>query len=186
MATRIEPLMTIADLDAMPDDEYRYEIIEGELFVSRSPSLTHQSVSGNLFMSIKTFLLKNPIGEIWTTPGVIFSEFSGVIPDLVYISHQRRAEIASGDRVIGAPDLVIEIILPGSENERRDRIAKKQLYGKYRVKEYWIVDFEKRSIEVYQLRGHSMRLHSRLSELDEVTSSVLPGYRCKVQAIFAI
>ena len=81
MVTRIEPLMTIADLDAMPDDEYRYEVIEGELFVSRSPTLTHQSVSGNLFMGIKTFLLENPLGEIWATPGVILSEFSGVIPE---------------------------------------------------------------------------------------------------------
>ena len=186
MATRIEPLMTIADLDAMPDDEHRYEIIEGELFVSRSPSLTHQSVSGNLFMSIKTFLLENPIGGIWATPGVILSESSGVIPDLVYISHQRRAGIASGDRVTGAPDLVIEILSPGSENERRDRVAKKQLYGKHGVKEYWIVDFENRSIEVYQVRGHSMRLRARLSELDEVTSPVLPGYRCEVKTSFAI
>ncbi len=186
MATRIEPLMTIADLDAMPDDEYRYEIIEGELFVSRSPSLTHQSVSANLFRSIDTYLIDNPLGRIWTTPGVIFSEFSGVIPDLVYISHQRRAEIASGDRLTGAPDLVIEILSPGSENERRDRVAKKQLYGKYGVKEYWIVDFENRAIEVYQLRGHSMRLRARLNDQDEITSSVLPGYRCKVQTIFAI
>ena len=184
MATRIEPLMTIADLDAMPDDEYRYEIIEGELFVSRSPSLTQQSVSGNLFRSIDTYLIDNPIGRIWATPGVIFSELSGVIPDLVYISHQRRAEIASGDRVTGAPDLVIEIISPGTENERRDRVAKKQLYGKHGVKEYWIVDFENRSIEVYQFRGFSMRLRDRLNE--KITSSVLPGYRCKVQTIFAV
>ena len=186
MATRIEPLMTIADLDAMPDDEYRYEIIEGELFVSRSPSLTHQTVSGNLFRSIDTYLIDNPIGRIWATPGVVLSEFSGVIPDLVYISHQRRTEIASGDRVTGAPDLVIEIVSPGSENERRDRVAKRQLFGKYGVKEYWIVDFEKRSIEVYQLRGHSMRLGSRLNDKDEITSSVLPGYHCRVETIFAI
>ena len=186
MATRIEPLMTIADLDAMPDDEYRYEIIEGELFVSRSPSLTHQTVSGNLFRSIDTYLIENPIGRIWATPGVILSEFSGVIPDLVYVSHQRRAEIASGDRVTGAPDLVIEILSPGSENERRDRVAKKQLYGKHGVKEYWIVDFENRSIEIYQPRGHSMRLRARLNDQDEITSSVLPGYRCKVKTIFAI
>ena len=186
MASRIEPLMTIADLDAMPDDEYRYEIIEGELFVSRSPSLTHQSVSGNLFRSIDTYLIENPIGRIWATPGVILSEFSGVIPDLVYISHQRRAEIASGDRVTGAPDLVIEIVSPGSENERRDRVAKKPLYGKHGVKEYWIADFENRSIELYQSRGHSMRLRARLNDQDEITSSVLPGYVCRVETIFAI
>jgi len=115
MATHIEPLLTVADLDIMPDDGNRYEIIEGELFVSRSPSLTHQSVSGNLFRSVDTYLIQNPIGRLWHTPGVIFSELSGVIPDLVFVSHERRNEIASGDRITGAPDLVIEIVSPGAE-----------------------------------------------------------------------
>lgn len=64
MATHIEPLLTVADLELMPDDGNRYEVIEGELFVSRTPSLTHQSVSGNFFHSIKTYLVVNPIGEI--------------------------------------------------------------------------------------------------------------------------
>jgi Uma2 family endonuclease len=76
MATHIEPLLTIADLDSMPDDGNRYELIEGELFVSCSPSLKHQSVAGNILISVTTYLIENPIGKIWMTPGVIFSEFS--------------------------------------------------------------------------------------------------------------
>jgi Uma2 family endonuclease len=186
MATHIEPLLTVADLDIMPDDGNRYEIIEGELFVSRSPSLTHQSVSGNLFHSIRTYLVENPIGEIWATPGVIFSDYSGVIPDLVFVSHARRNEIASGDRITGAPDLMIEILSPGAENDRRDRLAKRQLYGKYGVTEYWIVDFEKRLIEVYLLRGQTLELQSLLTEQNEITSSALPGYRERVETIFSI
>ena len=163
MATQIEPLLTIADLDIMPDDGNRYELIEGEIFVSRSPSLTHQSVSGNIFLSIKAYLIENPIGEIWATPGVIFSEFSGVIPDLV-----------------------IEIVSLGAENERRDRLAKRQLYGKHGVKEYWIVDFEKRTIEVYLLQEQILQLQSLLTEKDEITSSVLPGYLAKVETILLV
>ncbi|HSQ20616.1 MAG TPA: Uma2 family endonuclease [Blastocatellia bacterium] len=186
MATHIEPLLTVADLDIMPDDGNRYEVIEGELFVSRSPSLTHQRVSGNFFHSLKTYLVENPIGEILATPGVIFSELSGVIPDLVFVSHERRNEIASGDRITGAPDLVIEIVSPGVENERRDRLAKRQLYGKHGVKEYWIVDFEKRTVEVYVLQGPTLALKSVLSEHDEVTSTVLPGYFGKVGALLSI
>jgi Uma2 family endonuclease len=186
MATNIDSLMTVADLDLMPDDGNRYEVIEGELFVSCSASLTHQSVSGNIFRSIDTYLLKNPIGKLWATPGVIFSELNGVIPDLVFVSHERRPEIASGERITGPPDLVIEIVSPGAENQRRDRIAKLQLYAKYGVKEYWIVDFEKRTIEVYQLLGQTLELQSILTEKDEITSSVLPGYSCKVETIFSI
>jgi Uma2 family endonuclease len=109
-----------------------------------------------------------------------------VIPDLVFVSHERRNEIASGERITGAPELVIEILSPGAENERRDRIAKRQLYAKYGVKQYWIVDFEKRTIEVYLLQGQTLELQSVLTEKDEITSSVLPGYRCKVETIFAI
>jgi Uma2 family endonuclease len=120
------------------------------------------------------------------TPGVIFGELSGVIPDLVFVSHERRSEIASGDRITGAPDLVIEIMSPGSENERRDRLAKRQLYGKYGVKEYWIVDFENRTIKVYLLLGQTLELRSVLTGQGEITSSVLPGFCCKIETVFSV
>ncbi len=184
MGIQIEPLLTINDLDVMPDDGNSYEVIEGELFVSRAPSLTHQSVSINLTVSIKNYLLQNPIGEVWTTPGVIFSEFSGVIPDIVFVSNERRVEIASGERITGAPDLVIEIVSPGAENERRDRIAKRQLYGKYGVKEYWIVDPYQKTIEVYLLEGRTLKLKATYTEKDELSSSVLAGFTCKVEIVF--
>jgi Uma2 family endonuclease len=184
MSTQIEPLLTIIDLDSMPDDGKRYEIIEGELLVSRAPNLTHQRVSGNLFAAFRGYLDHNPIGEILATPGVIFSEFSGVIPDVVFVSNERRAEIAAGERIMGAPDLIIEIVSPGAENERRDRIAKRQLYGKYGVKEYWVVDPYNRTIEVYLFKEKSLRLHATYAEADEVISSVLPGFTCKVENIF--
>jgi Uma2 family endonuclease len=184
MSTQIEPLLTIADLDAMPDDGNRYEIIDGELFVSRSPSLTHQRAFGNVFVRISNCLAQNPVGEVFATPGVIFSELSGVIPDIVFISNERRDEIASGERVFGAPDLIIEIVSPGSENERRDRIAKRQLYGKHGVKEYWVVDPHQRTIEVYYLIGQILKLQTVLQDQDELTTSLLPGFRCKVQDVF--
>jgi Uma2 family endonuclease len=184
MSTRIEPLLTIADLDAMPDDGNRYEIIEGELFVSRAPFLTHQRVSGNLFVRISNYLLEDPIGEVLATPGVIFSEFSGVIPDIVFISNERRGEIASSERITGAPDLIVEIVSPGSENERRDRIAKRQLYGKYGVKEYWVVDPEQRTIEIYARVGRSLKLRIVLQKRDELTTSLFPDFSCKVADIF--
>jgi Uma2 family endonuclease len=184
MSTQIEPLMTIEDLDAMPDDGNRYEIIEGELFVSCAPNLMHQSVSGNLVFNLKNYLIQNPIGVVWATPGVIFSKFSGVIPDLVFVSNERRVEIASGDRITGAPDLMIEIVSPGTENERRDRIAKRQLYGRHGVKEYWVVDPYQRTIEVYVLEGQILKLQATYAETDDLVSSILPGFSCKADEIF--
>ena len=185
MSTRVEPIMTIEDLDAMPDDGNRYEIIEGELIVSRSPSLAHQSVSGNFYFMIRDFLANNPIGKLWAAPGVILSQIDGVIPDLVFVSSGRLAEVASGDRIVGAPDLVIEIVSPGIENERRDRIAKRQTYGKFGVREYWVADYQKRTIEVYETDGTSLKLEATLGEQGELISRVMPGFRCAVSAVFA-
>lgn len=185
MSTQVEPIVTVADLDLMPEDDNRYEVIEGELFVSRAPGLTHQIIVGNLYSSIRGHLDQNPIGIVVAGPGVIFSEISGVIPDVIFISNERRVEIASGEKVTGAPDLVIEIVSPGAENERRDRVVKRQLYGRYGVKEYWVVDAQSRSVEIYLNDGQALRLAATLREPDEITSAVLPGYRCKVERIFA-
>src|SRR5262249_57548257 len=106
---------------------------------------------GNLVDSLSFFRRENQIGEIIATPVVIFSDYSAVIPDLVYISRERRQEIAAGRHITGAPDLVIEIVSPGAENEHRDRFAKRQLYAKYGVKEYWLVALEAGAIEGYVL-----------------------------------
>jgi Uma2 family endonuclease len=128
MAANPEIVLTMADIDVMPEDGNRYELIEGEVFVSRAPSLIHQRIVRNVVMSFGRYLDINPIGEVIPEAGVIFSDFSGVIPDVVYISNEQSKEIASGDRIKGAPDLIIEILSPGPENERRDRQVKRQLY----------------------------------------------------------
>jgi len=140
MAAKIDRLMTVDDLDAMPEDGNRYEVIEGELFVSRAPGLPHQIVSGNIFGFFFNYLAQHPIGRIIATPGLVFSQYSGVIPDLVFYRHARGREIIANDRLNAAPEIVIEILSPGRENISRDRVAKRQLYAKHGVKEYWIVD----------------------------------------------
>ncbi len=184
MATRIEPILTIADLEVMPEDGNRYELIEGELFVSRSPSLAHQTVMTKLPLYFGNYLNKHPIGFIMVTPGVLLSEYNAVIPDFIFVSNERRAAIATGERISGAPDLVAEILSPGAENERRDRIAKLHLYGKYGVKEYWILDPATRTIEVYRLQKRGLKLMATFQESAEVTSALLPGFHCPVADLF--
>jgi Uma2 family endonuclease len=181
MVAKIEPILTIADLDAMPEDGNRYELIEGELFVSCAPNLLHQGILRDLIIIFGAYLAKHPVGQIYPGPGVIFSDFSGVIPDLVFISNERLKQIATGARIQGTPELIIEILSPGAENERRDRHAKRQLYRKYGVKEYWVVNAQRREIEVY--RTARLRLVATLGMKDELTSPLLPGFRCPVKAI---
>ena len=180
----IDPLITVEDLDALPDDGNRYELFEGELFVSRAPGLTHQRVIGNVYAVVRFYLDDNPVGEIVLTPGVIFDFYNAAIPDALFISNERREEVITGERVTAAPDLMIEIVSPGKENARRDRVVKRQAYAKYGVKEYWVIDPESRSLEIYRLRGDVLELVETLTGVDEVTSPLLPGLRFSVHRIF--
>lgn len=184
MVAKIEPLMTVDDLDGMPEDGNRYEVIEGELFVSRAPGLPHQIVITNIIGCFLRYLDGNPIGMIVTTPGLILSKYSGVIPDLVFYSHARGKEIIADNRLNAAPEIVIEILSPGRENISRDRIAKRQLYAKHGVSEYWIVDTENRSIEIYRLAGPTLDLLAVLRNDDRITSAVLPDFNCPLAKIF--
>jgi Uma2 family endonuclease len=184
MTTKAQPL-TIADLDAMPEnDGYRYEIIEGELFVSRSPGLTHQIVASNLTILIGIYLQTNPIGLVLATPGLILSNYSGVIPDLVFFLHEDRAAIVTDERLTAPPRLVVEILSPGSPNVRRDRIAKLNLYGKHGVPEYWIVDPKRLELERYVMRDSSLELLETLHPGGHLTTDAIPGFSCEVREIF--
>ena len=185
MITKLKPL-TIADWDAMPyGDGNRYEIIEGELFVSTSPGLTHQMVLTNLIIRIGNFLQANPIGTIVAGSGVILSNFSGVIPDFVFFSREQRDTIVKDDRLHGPPALMVEILSPGSANVRRDRVVKLQLYAKHGVPEYWIVDPRKMTIERYVNQGSSLILSETLRYEDSLSTTTLPGFSCQMSEIFS-
>ena len=186
MVAKIEPLLTIDDLAATPDDGNRYELIEGELLVSRAPSITHQRIIHNFQVSIGVYLVRNPIGILVPGAGLIFNDFNGVIPDLVFVSEERRAEIASGEKLTGAPDLVIEVMSPGAENRQRDLVVKRQLYGRFGVKEYWVVDPVSRVIEIYRLRQQSLEKVATCSDKDEITSPLFPGLQLRAEEIFRL
>ncbi|MEK6301210.1 MAG: Uma2 family endonuclease [Acidobacteriota bacterium] len=186
MTTQIQPVLTVADLDCTPDDGNKYELIEGEIYMSRAPGLTHQITLQNFQMALGSYLTNNPIGIVVPGPGVIFDDFNGVIPDIVFFRNERRAEIASGERMNGAPDLVIEIISPGTENERRDRVLKRRLYGRFGVKEYWLVDLAGMTVEVCRLGEEGLELAAVFAGEDEMTSSVLPGFSVRVSDLFRL
>ena len=184
MITRLKPL-TIADWDAMPyGDGNRYEIIEGELFVSCSPGLTHQIVSDNLVFLIRSFLKTNPIGTVVSTPGLILSDLSGVIPDLVFFNQEQHDTIVIDDRLHGPPALLIEVLSPGSANIQRDRVTKLQLYAKHGVPEYWIVDPQNMILERYVDQESSLILLETLRYEDILSTTALPGFSCPMSEIF--
>jgi Uma2 family endonuclease len=184
MAARIEPLITVADLDACPDDSNRYELIEGELFVSRAPGIPHQRVLQNIQIALADYLRTNPIGIVVPGAGAVFSDYDAVIPDLAFVRTERWDQVVTGDKLKGALDLVVEVMSPGKENRDRDLLVKRQLYAKYGVAEYWIVDAENRLVEVYLLQNGRLVSSVTLGNADEITTALLPGFRMSIAAVF--
>jgi Uma2 family endonuclease len=184
MASRIEPLLTVADLDACPDDNNRYELIGGELFVSRAPGIPHQRVLQNLQISLMDYLRANPIGILVPGTGMILSDYDAVIPDLAFVRNERWDEVVTGEKFTRAVDLIIEIISPGKVNRERDLTVKRQLYAKFGVEEYWIVDSENLSVLIFRLRDQTLKDIVALKGDDPLASPLLPGFQLKVAAIF--
>jgi Uma2 family endonuclease len=133
------------DIWDTPEDGNRYEVIDGELYVAPPPVREHQHASSELQGTIWSYLRTNPIGVIYAAPfGVILTGLSGVQPDLVYVSNERRG-ILTDQGVSGAPDLVIEILSPSTRS--RDRGIKLRAYEAAGVPYYWIADPRARTLE---------------------------------------
>jgi Uma2 family endonuclease len=183
-----EPLRwTIADVDLLIADEWkRYEVIAGELFVTRAPHSKHQITLGRICRALQNWADEAGNGEAIPTPGVIFSEADSVIPDVVWISRDRLDRLLDeAGHITGAPELIAEILSPGTTNERRDREAKLKLYSSQGVQEYWIADYRLQQVEVYRRENLQLKLVMTLLATDEISSPLLPGFGCLVQRFFA-
>ena len=114
---------TSKDLERLPDiPGIRYEIIDGELYVSKAPAWEHQHTLGKTYQSLQTWNAQVCLGIALITPGLVAIGDDDVIPDVVWISLDRLAAIVDhAGHFTAAPELVIEVLSPGRENERRDR-----------------------------------------------------------------
>lgn len=181
---------TADDLEFMPEDDNRYELIGGKLFVSRAPHLDHQLLVSNLLFQFGFYLKKNPIGIVVTTPGVIFSKEDAVIPDLVFATNETvKKSVAGADekfegKFIAAPEFLIEILSYGKKDIEHDRVHKRELYGKFGVKEYWVVDGLFNTIEVYRLTEQGLDRIKRFEIHETIETPLLPDFSLKLTDIF--
>lgn len=176
---------TTADLELLPDNGTRYEIIDGELFMSRSPHLSHQDAGGNIYLELQIWSRTTRLGKAFINPGIIFSEANNVEPDVVWISNERLALLVDDSgHLTDAPELVVEVLSLGKENERRDREAKLKLYSSRGVQEYWIVDWRLQKVEIYRRESAKLQLVVTLLASDELSSPLLPDFTCSVSRLF--
>ncbi len=177
---------TAADLELLPDNGNRYEIIDGELFVTRSPHWGHQETGGRIFAALDAWSQSTGLGRTAPAPGIIFTDADNVIPDIVWASNERFAALLDeAGHLTGSPELIVEVLSPGAENERRDREAKLKLYSAQGVQEYWIADWRLQQIQVYRREQATLKLVATLFKNDELTSPLLPGFICPISRIFA-
>jgi Uma2 family endonuclease len=177
---------TYDDLCNLPDDGKRHEIIDGEHYVTPSPNTKHQRVSRELTAALVSYLGTHRVGELFVAPfDVVLSDLDVVEPDLIYISRE-RAGVLTEQHVRGAPDLVVEILSPGTR--KTDEITKRKLYERYGVAEYWVVDPDRESVKVYRRGGDgtfTRAAESSVESGDTITTPLLPGFSVALSQIFA-
>jgi Uma2 family endonuclease len=177
---------TYEDYLAFPEEgPLRYEVIDGELYTTPAPTPRHQRIIGKLFRITDVFLMQNPLGEMFLAPiDVIFahSPLQYMEPDLVYVSNERSA-IVTEQNIQGAPDLVVEVL--SRTTSLRDRREKRSLYERFGVPEYWIVDPETKTVQIFRLvEGHFMAPLD-LCKTDILESPLLPGLSVSFSVVFS-
>ncbi len=172
--------MNYADYAAIPADDKRHEIIEGEWYMTPAPELAHQRVSRNLQVLLHLHVVEHRLGEVLDAPvDVVLSEHTVVQPDLLFVSAE-RASILTVKNVRGAPDLVVEILSPSTA--AIDRGEKRAVYEGAGVREYWIVDPAASSFELHEF---SSPRRTRVYTGDQsFESALLPGLTVRLADVF--
>jgi Uma2 family endonuclease len=176
--------LTVDDLDAMPEEHEgdRHELIDGELVVSPPPGLRHQTVSSNVVFALELHVRATNAGRVSTAPtGIQLAPDNVLIPDACFVAADRVPATAS-KYLSEPPDLVVEILSP--RTRRRDQGAKRELYARFGVREYWIVDPTARRITILSLAGNRYA-SLPLSADGAIQSRVLPGLRLHLEEVFA-
>ncbi len=128
--------MTADEYEELPDDGCKYELIDGVVVMSPSPSFGHQDVAGEIEWQIRTFLKDHPVGSVAHETDAIFDPLRVYRPDLMFLS-TRRFPVPT-DRVRAIPDMVLEVLSPGTR--AMDLSTKRDDYQRFGVSEYWIAD----------------------------------------------
>ncbi len=176
---------TVEDYKSLTESsDQRYELIDGNLYMTPSPSIRHQAVLTNIFLLLASHVRASGSGRVLVAPlDVVLGrgeQRSVVQPDLLYISKDRASLLA--DDIVGAPDLVIEILSPSTA--RRDAVLKKSLYARSGVREFWIVDVDVETVDVFLLGkdGYGTPFHHDTD--GTIASTVVAGLEIAVAEVF--
>lgn len=176
--------LTYDDYVLIPEDGLRHEILDGEHFVSPAPRPRHQIALANLHFKLMGFISEKRLGRVLFAPlDFVFDKHNVAQPDLVFISNERSGLI--GETCIsGAPDLVVEILSPSTR--RTDELIKRSIYERFGALEYWLVDPDQRTVQIFRRAGSGFGPSEVLSTDagEELITPLLPGLVLQVREIF--
>jgi len=175
---------TVEDYRALDDGE-RYELIRGNLVVTPAPSFEHQVVAHELVRRIGSHVRDGDLGYCVEAPvDVVLSDDTVLQPDLLFVSHERFSDVYDGHGLSGAPDLVVEILSPGTV--KRDRIEKMDLYADAGVPWLLLVDPGERFVEVFELDAASgtYRREGRASDDESLSCGLFPDLRIDLAEVW--
>ncbi len=169
------------DLKPVPPDGNRYELIEGQLFVSRVRDTEHQRKLGSAAVTLADHVERHELGEVLIGPlSVVLERATVVVPDIIFVSKARES-IVKEEFIDGAPDLVVEVL--SDSTRMMDRFVKRDRYAEFGVPEYWLLDpFEPR-IEVLRLEAGKYRLVGSFGPKDTLESPTFPGFRLPLASL---
>ena len=170
-----EIILTYDDYAALPNDGKRYEIIEGDIFVSPAPRPKHQKAIGNLHIILGLYLQDHPIGDLYLAPIDLILSFTNIAqPDLLFLRNE-KLHLVSDRSIEGPPDLIVEVLSPATE--KTDRTTKYRLYAKFGVAHYWLIDPIEKRLEPFRRVGRSYRALQPITGADTVSlEDIFPAW----------
>jgi Uma2 family endonuclease len=169
---------TVEEFWSLPESVLPVEYINGEIVMAPTPTVSHQSVLGNIFFALYAFVKANALGKVFVAPlDVILPTGDVVQPDAFFLNAKQAERLSDAKRVEEVPPFLVEVLSPGSVTH--DTIRKRALYEKNGVREYWIVNLTARSITQLVLRKRRYTL-TELNESDVIKGVVLAGFESNV------
>lgn len=183
--SELKQRLSAADYEAAyPESNLPMELIDGEIVMSPAPLRNHQRISVDLTILLGIFVKSNQLGYLEVAPNDVHLDTYNVVqPDLFFVARESQSCVLVDERWRGAPDLCIEILSPSTA--KHDRATKRDLYGRFGVREYWIIDPAHQTIEVLALAEGGYQLAGVYGLGDSLSSAVLAGLALDVGALFA-
>jgi Uma2 family endonuclease len=174
---------TYADYAAIPDDGKIYEVVKGVLYMSPAPTPGHQNISAGIVAYLYQFVQLAGLGRVFAEPTDVELSSGDIVQPDVFIVLNEHLDRIKRNRIVGAPDLVIEILSPGTW--RHDLHAKFDAYARAQVPEYWIVSPGEQVVELFVLENGDYQSLGVFQGEAVLPSRIVPNWSVTVEQLFA-